>query len=529
MSLARSDYDRDGKPEICWASEAARRALVNDLFIDACRVIIACAGISDPGLVAEVKLLAVVAAQDVEDDGAGGVRIAQRVAAERVISIVDSDARHGHRSRRDRYDGYKLHISVDVDSDLFIAGQATTATTGDGGILADLLDDDPVAVAEVIGDTHYGSTENRRILAADGVELTAPAQPAGAPKGYFRKDDFTIDLDAGTVTCPAGYTATIPTTTSPRRQARFDASTCSACPLRDRCTKRTGGRTIDIHPDEELLITARQARWTSEFREDAASEPEWNAKTRSSNPAGRSCPGAACEKRTPGSSCVWPPSTSIASAEWPSWPHDPCYITMPTGLSCHKQREPDPPSRHRGHSATIYQTPIADHPSRRGGRPDLEVLRPSEGGSLYPRRPGRPLVHGGVQSYLGAQEVHAAGEFAAGRGEPLTSAHLLLAIIDQADPETVELLDRAGIDPAAPRQVALGMIGASPGLARIPMAPLCPAGTMDRPPLAVPGLDPGAWAVLSWRQERLPLARLRRRGDWDALLHLEAARGLTCG
>ena len=112
--------------------QAERQALVNDLFADACRVIIACAGISDPALVAEVKLLATVAAQDVEDDGAGGVRIAQRVAPERVISTVDPDARHGHRSRRDRYDGYKLHISVDVDSDLFVAGQATTATTGDG-------------------------------------------------------------------------------------------------------------------------------------------------------------------------------------------------------------------------------------------------------------------------------------------------------------------------------------------------------------------------------------------------------------
>ena len=124
--MARDDYDREGKPEICWASPAERQALVNDLFADACRVIIACAGIDDPGLVAEVKLLAMVAAQDVEDDGAGGVRVAQRVAPERVISTVDPDARHGHRSRRDRYDGYKLHISVDVDSDLFVAGRATT-------------------------------------------------------------------------------------------------------------------------------------------------------------------------------------------------------------------------------------------------------------------------------------------------------------------------------------------------------------------------------------------------------------------
>lgn len=265
-SLVRDDYDREGKPEICWASEAERRALVNDLFADACRVIIACGGISDPALVAEVKLLATVAAQDVEDDGAGGVRIAQRVAPERVISTVDPDARHGHRSRRDRYDGYKLHISVDVDSDLFVAGQATTATTGDGEVLADLIDDDPVAVAELIGDTHYGSAETRRDLAADGIEVTAPAQPASAPKGYFSKDEFSIDLEAGTVTCPAGQTATIPTSKARRRQARFGAEVCAGCPLRERCTKRAGGRILEINDYEELLIAARQARWTPEFR-----------------------------------------------------------------------------------------------------------------------------------------------------------------------------------------------------------------------------------------------------------------------
>jgi transposase len=267
VSLARDDYEQEAKPEICWASGEERQALINELFSDACRVIIACGGIDDPRLIAEVKLLGLVAAQDVEDDGTGGVRIAQQVAPERVISTVDPEARHGHRSRRDRYDGYKLHISVDVDSDLFVAGEATTATTGDGDILAGLLDDDPVAVAEVIGDTHYGSVECRRNLAEDGIELTAPAQPASAPKGCFSKDHFIIDLDAGTVTCPAGQTTTIPITTARRRQARFDAEICAGCPLRDHCTKRRGGRIVEINSDEELLIAARQARWTPEFRE----------------------------------------------------------------------------------------------------------------------------------------------------------------------------------------------------------------------------------------------------------------------
>jgi hypothetical protein len=266
-SLARSDYGEAGKPEICWASATERAALVNELFADALRVIQACSGVDEVGLCAEVELLRVVSAQDVEDDSDGGVRIAQKVAPERTISVVDPDARHGHRSRRDRYDGYKLHVSVDVDSDLFVAGEATTATTGDGAVLAELLEDDPVAVAEVIGDAHYGSVEIRHTLASQGVDLVAPAQPSSAPKGYFSKDEFTIDLDAATVTCPAGQVATIPRSSARRTQVRFAASVCGACALRARCTKRSGGRTVDINADEALLIVARQSRWTPEFRE----------------------------------------------------------------------------------------------------------------------------------------------------------------------------------------------------------------------------------------------------------------------
>jgi hypothetical protein len=59
-SLAGDDYDRPGKPEICWASEEECRVLINELFNDGCRVIIACAGISDPALSNPHPTLAVV-------------------------------------------------------------------------------------------------------------------------------------------------------------------------------------------------------------------------------------------------------------------------------------------------------------------------------------------------------------------------------------------------------------------------------------------------------------------------------------
>jgi transposase len=266
QDLARADYDQAGKPQICWASATERAALVNELFADAQKVAELCGSTDDAALAGEVEVLNVVSAQDVEDDGQGGVRIAQGVAPERVISVVDPEARHGHRSRKDRYDGYKLHVSVDVTSDLFVAGAATRATTGDAQVLPALLGADPMAVAEVTADTHYGDSATRKALGARGIELVSPAPPASAPKGYFSKDAFEVDLGAGTVTCPAGQVATI-TGKARRREARFGALTCQACPLASRCTKRPGGRVVTVSSDDALLGPARQARWSGQFRQ----------------------------------------------------------------------------------------------------------------------------------------------------------------------------------------------------------------------------------------------------------------------
>jgi hypothetical protein len=40
-------------------------------------------------------------------------RIARRVAADRVISAVDPQARRGHKTSARGFDGYKGHIAID--------------------------------------------------------------------------------------------------------------------------------------------------------------------------------------------------------------------------------------------------------------------------------------------------------------------------------------------------------------------------------------------------------------------------------
>jgi hypothetical protein len=131
-------------------------------------------------------------------------------------------------------------------------------------VLPRLLDDDPVPIAEVMGDTHYGSAATRRELGDRGIELVAPAPAASRPAGgLFSEDDFSIDLEAGTVTCPAGQVAQIPPIGSRgRAQARFGSS-CRACPLRTRCTTSHKGRIVEVRAEEAILAQ----RWTAEFRQ----------------------------------------------------------------------------------------------------------------------------------------------------------------------------------------------------------------------------------------------------------------------
>jgi len=110
---------------------------------------------------------------------------------------------------------------------------------------------------------------------------------------------------------------------------------------------------------------------------------------------------------------------------------------------------------------------------------------------------------------------------AQGRSEDPGAEHLLIALLDQGTPEVVEALSQAGLAPVAVRRAALAAIGAPADQPPVTLPALTPAGTMDRPPLPVADLDVRAWAALRWRQGHLPLNRVRRRSDLDALSHLE--------
>ncbi len=268
------DYAGPGKPPCDWDDPAAREQLVDELVHDALAALGALDGRLLPLPAAEAAdVLALVAGQDVEQGDDGVFRIARKVARDRVISTVDTAARHGHKSRNRRFDGYKAHLSVDPDSELIDEVALTPANTPDrdaaGELLAGLADGEDKP--EVVGDSAYGDAATRADLEAQGFTVTAKCPPARNSAGRYSKDRFAVDLQRNTVTCPAGQVAVITASARGGGKASF-RPWCAACPLRTACTSARRGRTIAIHPHEAVLQRARAAQrdpaWQDRYRTD---------------------------------------------------------------------------------------------------------------------------------------------------------------------------------------------------------------------------------------------------------------------
>lgn len=155
-----------------------------------------------------------------------------------------------------------------------------------------------------------------------------------------------------------------------------------------------------------------------------------------------------------------------------------------------------------------------------GHGPAAQALSPAQGGSL------RAIVtaRGGAvnsASYLHMQAQGAATSLAESRGQQPSPEHLLVALVDQGEPEVKAMLNLAGLDRAEVRRRALTAIGGTGDEPPLAFPALDPAGTLDRPPLPVADLEHRAWTVLRWRQDHLPLHRVRGPSGAQALRRLE--------
>ena len=278
LLVREDDYTAPGKPACDWTDRAAREELVDALVRDAYRAHFALRGERlDPRVAEAATLLATVTGQDIEETNDGRFRIFEGTAPDRVISTVDPQARHGHKTAAHGYDGYKAHVAVDPDSEVICAAEVSVATTGDAVVAPSLLDDltpdtqsgGQVAQAVVYGDSAYGTGAHLAWLNQHGLTPMVKAQHPTAPGGRFAKDQFRIDLAAGTVTCPARVTVAIRPARHGGGRARFGVA-CSVCPLRQGCTSSVRGRVVAVHPNEPELAAARARQrdpvWLADYR-----------------------------------------------------------------------------------------------------------------------------------------------------------------------------------------------------------------------------------------------------------------------
>jgi Transposase DDE domain/Transposase domain (DUF772) len=270
-----------GSAAIDWSDAGQRRQFLGEIVAEARRLL----GIAGQTLrtLAEpqaervrsaTELLTRLLLQDVEEksnqEGTPTAAIKAGTTPGRSPSATDPEARHGRKSKSKKFVGHKAEIVVDVESQIIVA---TTVLGGDEGDATDVLavvkqgeTNTGQPIEETKGDCAYGSGETRQAFADEGRELTARVPQEGSNRGLYPKSRFELNVLNATVTCPAGQT------TGEYREEKdggrvFTFGTrCAGCPLRAACTTSAEGRTVRMHPQEELLQAARAKQESEEGR-----------------------------------------------------------------------------------------------------------------------------------------------------------------------------------------------------------------------------------------------------------------------
>jgi transposase len=187
----------------------------------------------------------------------------------KLVSLVDKDARHGAKSDSKPFTGYKGNITKSDDG--FVTNVIGTAgNTYYGNVLLPLVDEkieNRYKPPKMRGDTHYGSAENRYQMLQRGITVVAPIQKGLNPTGLLSQDKFILDKTG--VTCPAGNRTMISNYNEMEGTSifYFKKEICSQCLLKNKCTKQEG-RTITIGKHHDLMMEAKEYNKTQDFKDD---------------------------------------------------------------------------------------------------------------------------------------------------------------------------------------------------------------------------------------------------------------------
>jgi len=223
----------------------------------------------DAPLARYIEALSQVREQDLEPRAEGGVQIRQGVAADRRISIEDADMRHGRKSKSKRFNGYKQHLGIDLDSELVLACTVLPANRPEEEATAALQED--MARLELFPDVllidrgYINSPLTDDVGRRGGLIICKPWRGAGVKPGLFGKRDFKVNVRDGTITCPAGEVEPF----EPGAVVHFDPEACGPCARRTDCTQAASGkgRTVTMGDDERLQQKLRTLQRTRPGRQ----------------------------------------------------------------------------------------------------------------------------------------------------------------------------------------------------------------------------------------------------------------------
>ena len=263
-----------GSAEIDWSDPGAKEAFLSGIVSDARRLLEAADG-SDEKVRRATDLLRQLLLQDIEEiateSGDSQVKIREGTVRDRIPSATDPDQRHGRKSKSKRFAGSKASIVVDTESQIVLATDVLFGNGGDSTGSIELVEqaeeNSGEKIEEVIADCAYGGKDTRESFEVAGRQLIAKVPREPRKDGHFVKSEFRIDLKEWTVTCPAGVTISEYSAEANGRKVFKFGVACRECPLRERCTNSARGRSIGVHPLEELLIAARAYQQTKEGQE----------------------------------------------------------------------------------------------------------------------------------------------------------------------------------------------------------------------------------------------------------------------
>lgn len=263
-----------GMADIDWSDPQARHTLLTQIVAEA-RLLLARADGASPEVREAATLLSQILLQDVEETPGDAhtppsAKIKKGTAPGRLASTTDPEQRHGHKSEKNLFFGSKASVVADVQSQIILAA---CVLAGDAPDKQDTLPQIEAAeansglpVLETQADCAYGDGGTRQAFADAGRTLLAKVPQEARRENAFPKSRFTIDLNAQTVTCPAGNTTSQYHREGDKQVFTF-GSACRDCPLRPECTTNRHGRKVQVHPQEALIREARAYQQTPAGRD----------------------------------------------------------------------------------------------------------------------------------------------------------------------------------------------------------------------------------------------------------------------